>query len=196
MRASSSAVSGSAGWSAFVLRPPLGATVNTTRPRPSATTCRLSASPARRGDWAERVRHSTRHCCRSCRIFCTFGIARRTGMPVAVNPQRSRARHTKSAVLAERRRFPNIRALNSPIRAPVDRREDLISWRDASGGLLVLPAIVAAAAAFAQQAPLDLTAPAAAAQKSAKSSKSASLRRFRRTKRFSAPTPGSTRRAS
>jgi outer membrane lipoprotein-sorting protein len=38
--------------------------------------------------------------------------------------------------------------------------------------LLLLPAIVAAGA-FAQQAPLDLTAPAAAAQKSAKSSKGA-----------------------
>jgi outer membrane lipoprotein-sorting protein len=39
--------------------------------------------------------------------------------------------------------------------------------------LLLLPAILAAAAAFAQQAPLDLTAPALAAQKSAKSPKTA-----------------------
>ena len=39
--------------------------------------------------------------------------------------------------------------------------------------LALLSAIVAAAAAFAQQAPLDLTAPAAAAQKAAKSSKGA-----------------------
>jgi len=73
-------------------------------------------------------------------------------------------------VLAERRRFPNIRALQPAIRRSSRQSKglDFVAKRFRRLVLLLWPAIVAAAA-FAQQAPLDLTAPAAAAQKSAKS---------------------------
>ena len=50
--------------------------------------------------------------------------------------------------------------------------------------------------AFAQQAPLDLTSPAAGGAKVGQVVEDRRLRRFRRTKRFRAPTPGSMRRAS
>ena len=50
------------------------------------------------------------------------------------SPRRPRARHTKSAVLAESGRFPNIRRFNRRFGASIDSRKDLISWRDASDG--------------------------------------------------------------
>jgi outer membrane lipoprotein-sorting protein len=65
-------------------------------------------------------------------------------------------------------------ALEPPIRRPSGPSKglDFVARRFRLSALLLLPGIVAAAA-FAQQAPLDLTAPAAAAQKSTKSSKAA-----------------------
>ena len=123
-----------------------------------------SAGPAfhRRGEPSRRDRRAP---CRLAR-----GRARRC--PIA--QQRSRARHTKSAVLAESGRFPNIRALQPPIRRLNDPSKglDFVARRFRRPALLLVSAM-AAAAAFAQQAPLDLTAPAVAAQKSAKSSKGA-----------------------
>ena len=80
----------------------------------------------------------------------------------------------RAQCLRKGERFPNIRRFNRRFGASIDSRKDLISWRDASDGpRFCWSPSLAAAAAFAQQAPLDLTAPAAAAQKSAKSSKGA-----------------------
>jgi outer membrane lipoprotein-sorting protein len=77
-------------------------------------------------------------------------------------------------VLAESERFPNIQALQPLIRRPNDPSKglDFVARRFRRPALLLLSAM-AAAAGWAQQAPLDLTAPAAAAQKAAKSSKGA-----------------------
>jgi outer membrane lipoprotein-sorting protein len=77
-------------------------------------------------------------------------------------------------VLAERRGFPNIRALRLPIRRlnGSSKGPDFVARRFRRPALGLLPIIVAAAA-FAQQAPLDLTPPAVAAQKSVKSPKAA-----------------------
>jgi outer membrane lipoprotein-sorting protein len=75
-------------------------------------------------------------------------------------------------VLAESERLPNIRALQPPIRR-LNRQSkglDFVARRFRRPALLLVSAM-AAAAALAQQAPLDLTGPAVAAQKSAKSSK-------------------------
>jgi outer membrane lipoprotein-sorting protein len=77
-------------------------------------------------------------------------------------------------VLAESERLPNIRALQPPIRR-LNRQSkglDFVARRFRRPALLLVSAM-AAAAAWAQQAPLDLTAPAVAAQKAAKSSKGA-----------------------
>jgi outer membrane lipoprotein-sorting protein len=77
-------------------------------------------------------------------------------------------------VLAESERLPNIRALQPPIRR-LNRQSkglDFVARRFRRPALLLVSAM-AAAAALAQQAPLDLTGPAVAAQKSAKSSKGA-----------------------
>jgi outer membrane lipoprotein-sorting protein len=77
-------------------------------------------------------------------------------------------------VLPERRGFPNIRPFDRRFgrRNGLSRGLDTVAIRFRRPALLILPAIFAAAA-FAQQEPLDLTAPAVAAQKSAKSSKGA-----------------------
>jgi outer membrane lipoprotein-sorting protein len=71
-------------------------------------------------------------------------------------------------VLAERRRFPNIRRFNRRFGASLapSKGLDLVTRRFRWLVLGLLPIV---AAAFAQQAPLDLTQPAVAAQKSAKS---------------------------
>ena len=84
MRASSSAVSGSAGWSALVLRPPLGATASTTRPRFSATVTafRLSAALLGRVDWAEPILHTTHQLSLMTHILHR---AANVDMPVAVS---------------------------------------------------------------------------------------------------------------
>jgi outer membrane lipoprotein-sorting protein len=69
-------------------------------------------------------------------------------------------------------RYP---ALQLPIRR-INRQSkglDFVARRFRRPALGLLPALVVAAAAFAQQAPLDLSAPAMAAQKSAKSPKAA-----------------------
>jgi outer membrane lipoprotein-sorting protein len=69
-------------------------------------------------------------------------------------------------------RYP---ALQPPIRRlnGLSRGLDFVAIRFRRPALGLLPALVAAAAALAQQAPLDLSAPAMAAQKSAKSPKAA-----------------------
>jgi outer membrane lipoprotein-sorting protein len=71
----------------------------------------------------------------------------------------------------ERLGFPNIRAYDRRFgrRNGLSRGLDTVAIRFRRRVLLLLPAIVVASA-FAQQAPLDLTKPAAAGQKSAKSS--------------------------
>jgi outer membrane lipoprotein-sorting protein len=66
-------------------------------------------------------------------------------------------------------------ALQPPIQRPNRQLKglDFVARRFRRPALGLLPVLVAAAAAFAQQAPLDLSAPAMAAQKSAKSPKAA-----------------------